>query len=240
MTKIGWIVDVQNDFMLPPEEGGRLYVRALGDDTDAGAVQAREPIERAVAWMREHCRVLVYTGDWHARDDAEIDAENPDPEHGTYPPHCMGLSDDPAEREGAEIIPSIRPADPLLLERGAPPERAREVAREAVEKGRPVFIRKERFSVFTGNPGTEAFLAELRRRLGTLEIYLAGVARDVCVTQAVDGMQERGYRTVAIADATWGLGLEDEAATLARWSEGGRVVRTDELVEDGGGRTSAA
>jgi hypothetical protein len=36
------------------------------------------------------------------------------------------------------------------------------------------------------------------------------------------------------------LGLEDEAVTLARWSENGRVVWTDELVEDGGGRTSAA
>ena len=61
------------------------------------------------------------------------------------------------------------------------------------------------------------------------EIVVAGVARDVCVTQAVDGMRERGYRTVAVRDTTWGLGLEDEAATLERWARGGRVVTLEEL-----------
>lgn len=229
-ARVGWIVDVQNDFMLPAEEGGRLYVHHLSDPSDAGAVQARGRIEEAVAWMRGHCDVLVYTGDWHAYGDEEIDPEAPDPARGTYPPHCMGMSEDPEERRGAEIIDSIRPDDPVVLPRGATPEQAREVARTAVRERRPVFIRKERFSVFEGNPGTEALLRELEALLGgPLEIVVAGVARDVCVTQAVDGMQARGYRTVAVRDATWGLGLEDEAATLARWGRGGRVVSLAEL-----------
>lgn len=229
---VGWIVDVQNDFMLPPEQGGRLYVRNLFDTSDAGASQASGRIRDAVQWMREHCEVLVYTGDWHAHDDSEIDMVAPDAQQGTYPPHCMGLSEDPAEREGAEIIPQIRPADPVILPRRATPEQAREVAQTAVAEGRPVFIHKERFSVFGGNPGTEAFLGELERQLGRpLEIIVVGVARDVCVTQAVDGMQERGYRTVAVRDATWGLGLEEEDATLARWAERGRVVALRELME---------
>ena len=231
MARVGWIVDVQNDFMLPPDQGGRLYVRNLFDPVDAGATLAANRISDAVGWMREHCEVLVYTGDWHAPEDAEIDAVSPDARQGTYPPHCMGLSEDLAEREGAEIVPEIRPENPVILPRRATEDQAREVARVAVEEQRPVFIQKERFSVFEGNPGTEAFLDELQRRLGRrLEIILAGVARDVCVTQAVDGMQERGYRTVAIHDATWGLGLEDEAATLARWSERGRVVSLAELT----------
>ena len=226
-ARIGWVVDVQNDFMLPD---GRLYVRHLFDPSDAGAVQARERIERAVAWMRGHCDVLVFTGDWHAADDAEIDAVSPDAARGTYPPHCMGLSEDPEERRGAEILESVAPEDPVVLPRGATPEQAREVARAAVREGRPVFVQKERFSVFEGNPGAEALLDELRGVLGEpLEIVVAGVARDVCVTQAVDGMQRRGYRTVALRDATWGLGLEDEAATLARWAGGGRVVTLEEL-----------
>ena len=39
-ARIGWIVDVQNDFMLPPERGGRLYVHDLFDDgSDRGATQ---------------------------------------------------------------------------------------------------------------------------------------------------------------------------------------------------------
>jgi nicotinamidase-related amidase len=118
----------------------------------------------------------------------------------------------------------------VVLPRGATPEQAREVARAAVHGRRPVFVHKERFSVFEGNPGAEALLDELRALLGEpLEIVVAGVARDVCVTQAVDGMRERGYRTVAVRDATWGLGLENEAATLERWAQGGRVVALEEL-----------
>lgn len=226
-ARIGWIVDVQNDFMLPE---GRLYVHHLSDPSDAGAVLARERIEGAVAWMREHCDVLVYTGDWHGPDDAEIDPVSPDAARGTYPPHCMGLSADPEERRGAEILESIAPEDPIVLPRGASPADARAAARQAVREGRPLFVQKERFSVFEGNPGAEALLDELRDILGEpLEVVVAGVARDVCVTQAVDGMQQRGYRTVAVSDATWGLGLEDETATLARWARGGRVVTLDEL-----------
>jgi len=232
-ARIGWIVDVQNDFMRPPEQGGRLYVRHLFDPSDAGAMLAAQRIQESVAWMRENCEVLVFTGDWHAHDDAEIDPVAPDAQQGTYPPHCMGLSEDPDERKGAEIIPEIRPDNPVILPRRATPDQAREAARSAVAEGRPVFIHKERFSVFEGNPGTEAFLQELERQLGRpLEIILVGVARDVCVTQAVDGMQERGYRTVAVRDATWGLGLEEEDATLGRWAERGRVVTLRELAKE--------
>ncbi len=232
-ARVGWVVDVQNDFMRPPEQGGRLYVRNLFDSSDAGATLVAARIREAVAWMREHCEVLVYTGDWHAHDDAEIEPVAPDARQGTYPPHCMGLSPDPTEREGAEVIPEIRPENPAILPRRATPEQAREVARTAVAERRPVFIQKERFSVFAGNPGTGALLEELERQLGRpLEIIVAGVARDVCVTQAVDGMQERGYRTVAVRDATWGLGVEEEDATLARWAEGGRVVALRELTEE--------
>lgn len=237
--RIGWVVDVQNDFMTPPEEGGRLYVHDLTDPGDPGARLIRRRIEETVDWMRAHCDVIVFTGDWHSIEDEEIDPRDPDPATGTYPPHCMGLSADPEEREGAEIIPSIRPDDPLVLERGADAERARGVAREALETGRPIFIHKNRFNVFDGNPAATPLLDALAGALGgDPEIVVAGVSRDVCVTEAVDGMQTRGYRTVAVRDATWGLGLEPEADTLARWGRGGRVVTLDELREtsepDGG------
>ena len=62
-----------------------------------------------------------------------------------------------------------------------------------------------------------------------LEFVVIGVARDVCMTQAVDGLVERGYRVTAVRDATWGLGLEPEEVTLARWADGGRVVALAEL-----------
>ncbi|HEM46527.1 MAG TPA: hypothetical protein ENO23_05715, partial [Alphaproteobacteria bacterium] len=60
-ARVGWVTDVQNDFMRPPEEGGRLYVAHLEDPSDEGAVQVRPAIERAVRWMEVHCEVIVYT-----------------------------------------------------------------------------------------------------------------------------------------------------------------------------------
>jgi nicotinamidase-related amidase len=224
---VGWVVDAQVDFMDPD---GRLYVKDLEDPDDVGSVQVVPELRRAVAWMREKCRVVVFTGDWHGLEDAEIDPDNPDPGTGTYPPHCMGRSPDPEERAGAEIIPEIRPVAPLVLEIGATEQEARKLAAQAVEEDRPVFIHKNRFNVFEGNEATEAFLAGLGERLARpLEFWVAGVSRDVCVTEAVDGLLRRDFAVTALSDATWGLGLEPEAETLARWSRGGRVITTAQL-----------
>lgn len=230
VARVGWVVDAQNDFLLPPERGGRLYVRNLFDNgEDEGATQAIPAIERAVDWMRETCEVIVYTGDWHSYADEEIDAAAPDPARGTYPPHCMGLSDDASERDGAEIIESIRPDDPIVLARAASPEDARAAARRAVAEQRPVFIHKSRFNVFEGNAATDDFIAALRQELRRpVEVYVAGVARDVCVKQVVEGMLEeaRAIPVTVITDATWGLGIEDEAASLSRWLAGGAALMT--------------
>jgi nicotinamidase-related amidase len=230
VARIGWVVDAQNDFLLPPEEGGRLYVHNLFDGgEDAGARQAIPAIERAVEWMRARCDVVVYTGDWHSYADEEIDAVAPDPALGTYPPHCMGLSDDASEREGAEILASIRPADPLVLSRAASAADARALARRAVTERRPIFVHKSRFNVFEGNPATDALIDGLRDQLGRpVEVYVAGVARDVCVKQAVEGMLEpaRALPVTVITDATWGLGIEDEATSLARWLASGAALMT--------------
>lgn len=233
-ARVGWITDVQNDFMRPASEGGRLYVRDLGDESDEGAVRARPAIEAAVRWMEAKCDAIVYTTDWHSHADEEIDAERPDPQAGTYPPHCMGLSDDLDMVDGAAILQSIRPADPLYLERDADDSAARMIAQKAVRDRRPVVIRKKRFDVFAGNPAAETFVEALVEELGgEAEFVVVGVARDVCVTQAVDGLQARGHATVAVRDATWGLGLEPEEETLARWARGGRVVRLDDLLGEG-------
>jgi nicotinamidase-related amidase len=240
-ARIGWIVDVQNDFMLPPEQGGRLYVHDLFDDgADAGATQIVPQLVRAAEWMRANCDAVVFTGDWHAHEDAEIDSVAPDATKGTYPPHCMGLSPDAAEREGAQIIAEIRPENPLVLARDATDADARDVARRALDERRPVFIHKSRFSVFEGNPAADAFVRALRERLGgAVEVYMIGVARDVCVKGAIEGMLEpaRGVPVTLVTDATWGLGIEPAAVSLRRWTDaGGALVTTRGLeLRDGGG-----
>jgi nicotinamidase/pyrazinamidase len=226
---VGWVVDCQWDFMNP---AGRLYVRDLFDDSDPGAAQIEGSLTRAVAWMRRHCEVVVFTGDWHAHDDAEIDAVAPNPEVGTYPPHCMGRSDDAEERAGAAIIDAIAPDHPVEVPFNARLADAAELVARAIDGARDLFIQKSRFDVFTGNAATEGIVAALETRFGgPLEFVVIGVARDVCVTQAVDGMQARGHATLVLSDATWGLGLEAEEATLERWRAGGRVATLSEIQE---------
>lgn len=227
--RIGWVVDVQNDFMRPD---GRLYVHDLFDVRDVGATMAAAAIVRSVEWMRRHCDVVVYTGDWHAYGDREIDTEAPDATQGTYPPHCMGLSPEASERRGAALIAEIDPGPSVLvLPREASEARARETALQAVAERRPVFIQKREFSVFEGNDGADAFVAALREALGgSPEFVVCGVATDVCVKQAVDGLLDRGAPVRVIRDATWSLGLLSAAKTFDLWEgRGARITETAKL-----------
>lgn len=225
--RVGWVVDVQNDFMRPD---GRLYVHDLFDASDAGATQATAAIVRTVGWMRDHCDVVVFTGDWHAYGDREIDTVSPDATQGTYPPHCMGLADDPEERLGAAIIEEIDPGSgALVLPRDASAERARAVAEQAVAERRPVFIQKREFSVFDGNNGADAFVAALRDALGGApEFIVCGVATDVCVKQAVEGLLDRSAPVRVVRDATWSLGLLPAADTFDAWEK--RGARLDDAA----------
>jgi nicotinamidase/pyrazinamidase len=228
--RVGWVVDVQHDFMRPE---GRLYVHDLFDPSDAGATQATGAIVRTVAWMRQHCDVVVFTGDWHAYGDREIDTVAPDATRGTYPPHCMGLSADPDERRGAALIEEVDPgADVLVLPREATAQLAKEVAHRAVHERRPVFIQKREFSVFEGNDGADAFVAALRDALGGApDFVVCGVATDVCVRQAVEGLLDRQAPVTVVRDATWSLGLLPSAETWERWEgRGARLVASETLT----------
>ncbi|MCC6929983.1 MAG: cysteine hydrolase [Gemmatimonadaceae bacterium] len=220
---VGWVVDVQHDFMRPD---GRLYVHDLFDASDAGATKATPAIVRTVAWMRAHCDVVVFTGDWHDYGDREIDPVSPDPTRGTYPPHCMGLSADESERSGAAIIPEIDPgSEVLILPRDANDALARSVAQRAVDERRAVFVQKREFSVFEGNDGANAFVEALRQALGGQPRFVVcGVATDVCVKQAVDGLLDRSLPVTVVRDATWSLGLLDEAATFGAWQARGATL----------------
>jgi nicotinamidase-related amidase len=231
--RLGWVVDVQHDFMVPPQRGGRLYVHDLADPGDAGATKIERALARTVAWMSAHCDALVYTGDWHADDDREIDRASPN-FRDTYPAHCMGAGADPAERPGAELIPAVAPHGALaVVDREATPADADRAARAAAA-GTPVMIRKREFSVFAGQAQTDRFLATLAEALGGRpEIIVCGVATDVCVKGAVEGFLDRGHAVTVVRDAVWGLGLVPDAELFAGWERrGARIAPLAELAAE--------
>jgi nicotinamidase/pyrazinamidase len=215
-----WDVDTQVDFMTPPARGGKLYVKNPTDDADPGAVQVIPALERLSSHAREHGILRVATGDWHTLEHREIDAENPD-FRTTYPPHCM------AGEPGAEKISETWLRDPVVIPLGADPQAAREAVRQARDEGRDIFLQKQEFSCFMGNPATEALIEALEADL----FVVYGVALDVCVKAAVEGMLDRGRRVWVVEDATWGLGLEEPQALLRAWEErGARRILADEVV----------
>jgi len=229
--RVGYLVDVQNDFMRAALPGGRLYVRHLNDPDDTGAEQIIPTLQRLAQWMYERCDAVILSGDWHGPEDAEIDATAPD-FRTTYPPHCMGRSADAAECAGAALIPEVAPPrGSLVLEWNATPEAAARVASEAVDRGMPVFVQKTQFSVWTGNPAMETFTSALTYELeGRPEIILAGVATDVCDDQALRGFLERGYPVTVVRDAIHGLGTRPDEEMLAEWEAlGARTITLAEL-----------
>ena len=227
--RLGWVVDVQHDFMTPTDDGGRLYVHHLDDPADVGATRIIPALIRTVAWLHQHTNAVVYTGDWHADDDREIDRANPN-FRDTYPAHCMGAGSNPDERAGAQLI-HLAPREPVVvIDRNASHVTADLAARHAGAGG-TVMIQKREFSVFTGQARTDGFLNKLTGHLGTKpEIVVCGVATDVCVRMAVEGFLDRGYAVTVVHDAVWGLGLESDDALFAAWSaRGARITSLTEL-----------
>ncbi len=239
--RLGWVVDVQFDFMTPPDQGGRLYVRHLNDPADAGATRVIPALERTVAWMHENTDAVVFTGDWHTDDDREIDRDHPN-FRDTYPAHCMGAGSRADERPGAELIPAIAPREPLVvIDRDATAATADRAAKHAAAGG-TVMIQKREFSVFIGQAQTDRFLEGLTQAFGARpEIVVCGVATDVCVRMAVEGFLDRGYTVTVVRDAVWGLGIQADEALFAAWSARGARITTladlDEHLNRGHSRT---
>lgn len=217
-----WDVDTQTDFMTPPERGGKLYVKDLSDIADAGAVQIIPALERLSGFAREHGILRVGTGDWHTPDHPEIDAESPD-FVSTYPAHCM------AGEPGAERIAATRLHDPVIVPLDATEDAARRAVRTARSEGRDIFLQKKEFSCFTGNRATDFLLDELAAE----KLVVYGVALDVCVKHAVEGMLDRGHKVLLVEDAVWGLGLQTPGDLFPEWER--RGLRRVKVADVAGG-----
>jgi nicotinamidase/pyrazinamidase len=196
-----WDVDTQYDFMF---SDGKLYV--------PGAEDILGPLARLTRHARAKGIRIIASVDHHDPADPEI-SSSPDYRE-TYPPHCL------AGTPGAAKVDATRPLDPLWIDR-AP------VAPAALFRHRGELIfRKQRFDVFS-NPNTEVVVANLHPD----EIFVYGVAQDVCNRYAIDGLLARGYKVSAVRDAMKPIDAKLGDRLLKEWkAKGVRLVESKQLL----------
>jgi nicotinamidase/pyrazinamidase len=203
MTQIFWDVDTQHDFIAAT---GRL------------AVPGAEAILPNLARLTAHAQAagvrIVATADDHDIGHAEI-SDTPDWKV-TYPPHCMrGTPGQAKVRETTLRNPNV--VHPVPLDR-----EALQVALRAHEGD--ILLLKPGTDIFRWNPNAEAVL----HALAPTRVVVYGVATDVCVVAAVDGLARRLPRAelVVVQDAVAALDAERGRALLAEWSARGISVTT--------------
>jgi nicotinamidase/pyrazinamidase len=198
-----WDVDTQVDFIEP---GGKLYF--------AGAEEARPATARLVEAARVAGVVHVASCDQHELSDPEI-SEEPDYD-STWPPHCL------LGTRGAEKISETKQHDPLPLPLVPVPA---PTLRRLLAGGREILIPKKQYDPFT-NPNTETLLDVLDPE----EIFLFGVATDICDDAAVSALLRRGRRVAFVEGASRGVDESRVAACTAAWREAGVRFTTAEAA----------
>ena len=176
MKTIFWNVDTQYDFMKPE---GKLYV------TGAEAI---EPNLVKLTQLAEVNKIkVVNTGDWHNPDSEEL-SDNPD-FMNTFPQHCM------ANSPGAKFIPATNPKNPYIIN-----WEDKDIDAERVLQERNILLYKDAFNVFEGNPHANR-IVELFKSNRVERAIVYGVATNVCVDFAVNGLLERKVQVYVPIDA---------------------------------------
>jgi nicotinamidase/pyrazinamidase len=207
---IFWDVDTQYDFM---RADGKLYV------PDAEHIGGN--LKRLTDYAHDHGIRIVASADDHVASDPEI-SDQPDWKT-TFPPHCMRGT------PGQKKIPETALRNPFVIEPARLEPKA--LADRARAYQGDILFHKHRFDVFT-NENVPAVLDVLRPD----DIVLYGVATDVCDKAAVEGLLARlpHTRLFVVTDAVKGIDKDVSEQLLKEWGEEGvRLVRTNEVVEEG-------
>ena len=157
---------------------------------------------------------ILASADDHVREHAEI-SDTPDWKT-TFPPHCLRGT------LGQKKIVETGLRDPLVIE----PD-----AQDAKAPRGDILFHKHRFDVFT-NPNVLPVLDALDPQ----DIVLYGVALDVCVRYAIEGLLEHrpNIRLFAVVDAMKPIDRDAAEHLLREWGdEGVRLVKTSEVVVGG-------
>ncbi len=201
MTQIFWDVDTQHDFIAAD---GLLAV--------PGAEAITPALARLTQYAHDHHVRIVATADDHDLGHAEI-SEHPD-WRTTYPPHCMRGT------PGQKKVPETTLRTPLIVH-AVPHDEARLGAQVRSHHG-DILLLKPGTDVFRSNPNATTVLAALAPR----RVVVYGVATDVCVVAAVDGLARRlpGAELVVVGDAVRALDPARGQLLLDEWAARGITI----------------
>ena len=205
MTRVFWDVDTQMDFMLPD---GKLYV--------PGAETIADNLRRLTDFAHANGIRIVASSDNHDLDDAEL-SDTPDFKD-TFPPHCLRGT------PGQARIPQTALDNPLLIE---PEEKASALPDLLQNHAGDILFHKHWFDVFT-NP----HVSPVVDALSITDVVLYGVALDVCVACAVEGLLQRhpGLALNVVEDAVRGIDEDGRDALLGRWQARGVTITNTDTV----------
>ncbi|XP_046747233.1 nicotinamidase-like [Diprion similis] len=218
------VVDVQNDFI-----DGSLALRHCGKGQDG--IEVIEPINRLLAEVKWN--KVVYSLDWH-----------PETHIGFY--ENLGLrelhSDSKISKEEAKLFDTVVFRDPYLEQRlwpkhcvidswGAQLHKDLVIAPGSgkVRKGQHPDM--EAYSVFSDNNCADSReLLNILEEVGATDLYVCGLAYDVCVkATCLDGLR-LGYRLAVVEDCCRGVNPVDVEETRRLIEEGGGLLTDSQAV----------
>lgn len=173
-----------------------------------GAEEIRPVLGGLTAFARENSIPVVSTADYHYDDSAEL-SDTPDFK-STYPAHCMAGTD------GAEFIAETCPEKPVMVS-------WEQIYRDFDMSGREYLVTKDAFDVFEGNPNMDDFIEALYDETGRDTAIVYGVAGNVCVKCAVDGLREREFSVVVVTDAVKDLPGIPDPLQSEEWAEDEKI-----------------
>ncbi len=201
-----WDVDTQIDFIEPE---GKLYV--------TGSERIKPNLSKLTEYASNNKITIIGSVDFHSEDDPEIEQENPDFQE-TFPPHCLK-----GEKGSEKIEESLSKGILWVNEE----ELDEESLENLLEQKKPIYLRKTRFDVFH-NPNTEKIV----KLINPEKIFVYGVAADVCVKFAVEGlMNHKNFELFVVTDAIKGIDPQRTEELLKEWKEKGvQLVTTEEVL----------
>jgi nicotinamidase/pyrazinamidase len=200
-------IDTQYDFLRPE---GRLYID--------GAEELIDRISEVRLFALKRGYSLLATVDWHSLEDEEI-SQGPDYKV-TFPPHCL------AGESGADRIGYL---GELQIEHVGPaPARGEQLMK---------LVQRRQFHIVLRTSSVDAFANENTPRLleaiAPKRVIVFGVALDICVNNAVQGLAKWGKaEIIVLSDIVKGLGVQPDEDVYERFEKAGvRMIAWRQLQE---------